>query len=348
MKISNFKSLIPNRSHVSRRSFVGSSALIALAIGAASFSWAALATGTAIAETPCCCAPTTTAPRPQDRIWLISTREAGCPDTRPTAADPNLPVCTYSNNAWQPSDMAAFLADDDGQTRTVFYVHGNQTSAEEAKEYGLTLYRSLIGVSTDERPVRFVIWSWPSDRIGRALEDVRTKAVYSDTTGYFLAAVFERLKATTPVTLIGFSFGTRSITGALQLAAGGQIAGRVMPHTSPHAPANVVLMAAAEDSDWLFPGRRNGLALSPTSSLLNVYNSCDKVLKRYHWLYGRRCCAEALGYVGLATGCLPVDQRPKIAQMDACCTVGSEHNSLNYFSSSSIMDRVRPYVFPVK
>ena len=333
---------------LSRRSFATSSALVALAIGAASFSWAAFSTEAASAESPCGCGSVATAPRPQDQIWLISTREAGCPDTRPIAAEPNLPVSIYSQNAWQPSDMAAFLSADDGRTRTVFYVHGNQTSAAEAKEYGLRLYRSLIGVSTDERPVRFVIWSWPSDRIGGALEDVRIKAGYSDTTGYFLATVFERLQPNTPTTLIGFSFGARSVTGALHLAAGGNVAGRVLPRTSTHAPANVVLMAAAEDSDWLFPGHRNGLALSQTESLLNVYNGCDKILKRYHWLYGRKCCAEALGYVGLASGYLPVDQRAKIAQLNACCAVGSEHNSLSYIYAPSVMAAARPYVFPAK
>ena len=33
--------------------------------------------------------------------------------------------------------------------------------------------------------------------------------------------------------------------------------------------------------------------------MLLVHNSCDKVLRLYHLLYGRRSCVEALGHVGL-------------------------------------------------
>jgi hypothetical protein len=260
---------------------------------------------------------------------------------------PNLPVLRYAQDRWVASDLTAFFADDDGQTRTVFYVHGNQTTASEAQDYGLTLYRALIGSSAEPRPIRFVIWSWPSDRVqGSILEDVRVKAPRSDTTGYFLATVLERLQPNSPLTLIGFSYGARAITGALQLTAGGTVAGRVLVDKSAHAPASLVLMAAAEDDDWLLPGRRNGLALSQADRLLNVYNGCDKALKRYHFLYGRRCCNEALGYVGLATGALAANQRSKVEQLDACCLVGSEHNSLNYFHSPAIMGRAQPYVFP--
>ena len=88
---------------------------------------------------------------------------------------------------------------------------------------------------------------------------------------------------------------------------------------------DVVLIAAAADNDWLLPGHANGTGAKVVNRMLLVRNSCDKVLRFYRWLYGRRSCAEALGYAGMGgLGQLGADQG-KIAQFDACCLVGPEH-----------------------
>jgi hypothetical protein len=99
-----------------------------------------------------------------------------------------------------------------------------------------------------------------------------------------------------------------------------------------------VLLAAAEDAGWLSPGAPNGMAIPTVDRMLLVNNGCDSSLKLYPHM--DRCThASALGYVGLAT------DDPKIAQCDACCTVGSEHNWEHYFCNECLVAQMRPYLY---
>ena len=109
--------------------------------------------------------------------------------------------------------------------------------------------------------------------------------------------------------------------------------------------SSAVLIAAALDNDWLLPGRRNGLAPSQVDRMLNIINSCDRVLMRYHLLYGKRCPQEALGYTGLVGGYQLGADRAKIEETDACCIVGPEHYWGLYFGAPSLVARMVPYVF---
>ena len=104
--------------------------------------------------------------------------------------------------------------------------------------------------------------------------------------------------ADVPVCLVGYSFGARTATGALELLAGGSIAGQTLPATvAARRTFRVVLLAAASDADCLLPGHRDGHALSLVERMLATENCGDRALKWYSRLYGRRG-PEALGYVG--------------------------------------------------
>ncbi len=79
--------------------------------------------------------------------------------------------------------------------------------------------------------------------------------------------------------------------------------------------------------------------------MLLVNNSCDQALRFYRFLYGRRSCVEALGYIGLGYANRLGTHGAKISQFDACCLVGPEHYWANYFASPTIVNRLEPYVF---
>jgi hypothetical protein len=283
----------------------------------------------------CCC----NQQRPQDEVWLVSDRGLGCCVERDVE---RLRCWRYDcQQGWTPANLEELLTAGDPEMVTAIYVHGNQMAACEAFGYGVRTYRALVGCA-DERPVRFVTWSWPSDRVARAAQDVRIKAARTNLTAYYLAWFIDRLNPQVPVSLWGHSFGARASSGALHLLGGGVLSGRSLERVHPDRPAvQTVLMAAALDCDWLFPGRFHGQALSQMSELLLVNNGCDRLLKRYHWLYHRRSCAEALGYTGLYRGRLPADEQAKIEQINACCIVGQQHKFLLYLASGSIMARVR-------
>jgi hypothetical protein len=108
---------------------------------------------------------------------------------------------------------------------------------------------------------------------------------------------------------------------------------------------HVVLVAAALDNHWLIPGHCHGNALSQVTHMTVIYNSCDRALKRYRYLYRHGNDAEALGYTGVAgLGRMGAD-REKIEQFDACCYAGKEHGWENYISSGALVARMRMEVF---
>ena len=72
-----------------------------------------------------------------------------------------------------------------------------------------------------------------------------------------------------------------------------------------------------------------------------INNSCDALLMRYRFLYGRRACQQALGYTGMGRWGLSDDVWRRIEQIDACCFVGREHWFHLYISAGSLVTRMR-------
>src|SRR5262249_1666930 len=93
--------------------------------------------------------------RPQDQVWLGSTRHLGCPSGK---YDPPVQLCRYESGRWQPATLAEFYATDSADVVTPIYVHGNLIDANLAVSYGLSVYFELVGKFDAEPPARFVIW----------------------------------------------------------------------------------------------------------------------------------------------------------------------------------------------
>jgi hypothetical protein len=289
----------------------------------------------AAASKPCC-------PRPQDQVWLVSNRGLGCNVEQQVE---NLKYWRYDcERSWVRSSLAELLAGDDGSVTTIF-VHGNRIAWNEAFTKGWDTYRTLVR-SAGETPVRFIIWSWPSDAIRGPVQDAREKACRANPTGYYLGWFLDQLNPETPVSLMAHSFGARVVTGALHVLGGGQIGGHRLDERSHPVRQSmpVVLLVAALDSDWLLPGRFHGQAMSQVSSMLLINNSCDILLKRYHLIYGRRCSQQALGYTGLAAWAATDADWTKVSQINAASIVGRRHGFARYIGSSDLVARMRPHL----
>ncbi len=299
-----------------------------------------------------------TSARPADQVWLINTRSAArCGTVDP--ADPRIAYSRFDGNGhWAASDRKTFVEGEGRSLPTVIFVHGNRTSRRLAVEDGWRVLRRIQrrGPFTQDAvpqgPLRLVIWSWPSDRIrGNNRQDVRVKAGYSDVQGLYLADCLREIEPDVPVTLVGYSFGARAITGALHLLGGGRLAGRQLPDVAPEdrpAPRTepirrAVLIAPAMGSDWLLPGRRNGLALSQVKRLLITQNDSDPVLRWYPLLSGGRGRGgEALGFVvGTLTRRLP-----KVEVLNVSCSVGREHEWGAYLRAPGLVNRLVEFVVP--
>ncbi|HTQ40812.1 MAG TPA: hypothetical protein VMJ32_17455 [Pirellulales bacterium] len=281
-------------------------------------------------------------PRTQDEVWLVSSRCLGCPNDE--ANPPQFQVWQYDLNAhqWNSSTQAAFLASNRPALPTVFWVHGNRKYADEAREDGMEVYDQLTTGVSGDRPIRFVIYSWPAVPVRGLREDAREKAIRTNADGYYLAALVNQIDPHVSVDLIGYSFGARIVTGALHILGGGDICGWSLPHPIKRlAPLQAVLVAPAVNNDWLAIGHAHGKALVAVDRMLSLNNYCDRALKHYAAIDP---CTKpvALGYTG-AVGYLG-ENGSKLRQFNMCCAVGKQHYWGNYFYNPGIVAMIRPYV----
>lgn len=278
--------------------------------------------------------------RPQDQIWLVSTRHLSCPSGK---NQPALHVCRYEQGWWQPATLAEFYAADSAELVTPLYIHGNRIDAAEAGSFGLSVYFELVGKFDAEPPARFVIWSWPSDQIHGPLKDVQAKAERSDVEAFYLAHFLAGMQPDVRVGLVGYSFGARIASGALQLLSGGSLCGWTAPASTP-PQMRVVMWAAAEHSHWYLPGQFHDRALAAAEAWFVTINCCDPVLARYRFI--DRCSnPSAVGYTGIyGRNLLPADVNARIEEVNVTNIVGGEHDWRRYLYSLYIQNGTRDYV----
>lgn len=276
--------------------------------------------------------------RAATEIWVANTRAGGCDDP------PQLKRCV--DGAWRKAKLSELRALPEGWT-TCVWIHGNDNSDADARYQGRTLLNRLAQFGKPGRGVRMLVWSWPSEKTGAGpLEDLRIKARRSDAEALRMAAFLQRWRPAEDVTFVGYSFGGRIITGALDaLAEPAAAAGA--SESAYHLSANGVLLAPAMNNCWLLPGYPHGDAVGQVQELLIVKNPIDRALKWYPLVaYGRvHGGPQALGYTGLpGVGRLGEDAA-KVTHYNASGVAGREHDVMLYLTSSRIVGRIVPYVF---
>lgn len=273
-------------------------------------------------------------------LWLVSSRAAGC-----GLSLEDLDLYRYAPGCgWSTSNMAAFLTEDSPEVPTIFFVHGNRYTAEDALETGETLYHSIAAMAPAHQPVRFVIWSWPSGEIdGHQIKDLRTKALRAEWQGIQLAQFVAAIDPNVRIALLGHSYGSRLLSSSLHVMGGGEIAGhRLDAPIERNVPLRVVLMAAAMGNQWLLPGERHGEAMNAADEVLVIANSKDKVLRWYPRLFPGPG-PEALGYSGITMPGRLGPHYEKVEQIDVANLIGKEHNLVDYYHTPAIWRRVSNY-----
>jgi hypothetical protein len=285
--------------------------------------------------------------RPQDEIVLVSVRAVGgCCD--PQALSEGAQVETYQATSesgcrqWLSSNMESVVGADP-TVSTLIFVHGNRLTAWDAKCEGLAAYRRIVRNSADESPIRFVIFSWPSAQISGPLKDVRVKAARTRPAGCQLAWFVDQLPAETPLTMVGFSYGARIVTGSLHILGGGTLGGMSigeLQHPN-RQPVNAVLMASALNSDWLCPGRYHGQAMTMVHQMVLVNNCEDRAMKYYH--FSSTCGKpQALGYCGPT--CIDPASASKIVELNVSRYVGSEHDLFCYLGAPGVTSEIDQFI----
>lgn len=271
--------------------------------------------------------------REGDQLWLVSSRclpdLENCTTLEPVRFQVSRFECP---TGWHTSDEAMLNESFASlpTMRTVVYAHGNWMTADNTVGRGCYVYNRASQRAVE--PIRFIIYSWPSQRDGRPLRDLYEKAERSNTDTYYFAHLLSRVPESSALGILGFSFGGRVVGGGLHLVAGGTLDGRTSPTWSGQRQIHVSFVAPAFDRTWLAEGREYGLAMHNVEALVNIYNSRDPVLRRFRFI-DYFSTPIAAGFSGLADprATQPLQADARIAQYDCVEAVGTSHDEMNYY-----------------
>lgn len=270
--------------------------------------------------------------RPGDEYWQISSR--GLPDLEPcsTLTPVTFRVSKWDGCRWIQSDQQQFTASFELRptVRTVIYSHGNWMTYENGHCRATYVYGRVS--QRAEEAIRFVAYTWPSQRTGRPVRDVYEKADRSNTDTYYFAHLLSSIPAESPLGIIGFSFGGRVVCGGLHMVSGGRLEGRNSPVWSTPRQVRLGLIAPAFDRTWLVANHPYGEAINSVDRVVNIYNSRDPVLRRFRFL-DRVSAPIAAGFTGLADprATEPLRSDERIRQFDCSDAVGSSHDEMTYY-----------------
>ena len=119
-----------------------------------------------------------------DQVWLVSTRNLSCADAQRETAGPQIWQLD-AQGKWQASTRDAFIASENPRTPTAIWVHGNRVDYSRATQIGLAAYHQTVRGAADDQPLRFVIWSWPSDPLRGFVDDARVKSQRTNLEGFY-------------------------------------------------------------------------------------------------------------------------------------------------------------------
>ncbi len=271
-------------------------------------------------------------------VWELSTRHLpdrfSCINTN----DPGISVFRHSPAGWQRDTIDSAL--EVGKSLPILYVHGNFMERNNARQRALIINSYLKRRAN--RPYRLYMLSWPSQREHHPLKDVYENAASAECQALYMAWMLERLGGQPQVSVLGFSFGARSVTGGLHLASGGSIPGlhhtSVTPAEGNESVYRVGLVAPAVDRGWLSPRGKHREALNQVEALVNLYNSRDPILRRFRLLdrVTRPVAAGFAGFIGIeafsdprASG--PLESNSRFLQYDCGGPVGKTHDEKSYY-----------------
>lgn len=285
---------------------------------------------------------------PQSEIYEISTRHL-CDRFRSISFEqPNVEVNKWSGSRWVRSDVEQALPTNGSGILTIIYVHGNFMERNNALERVRIVDRYLR--EQTDRPYRLLMLSWPSQRESKPLRDVLANAESAECQSLYLAWMLQHLRNEPQVSILGFSFGARAVTGGLHLDAGGALPGFVSPPTSNTDPTmkyRVGLVAPAMDRNWIEANGKHQLAMTHVESMVNLYNSRDPILRRFRFIdrLSRPIAAGFAGFTGIAALADPRVTSPlagqeRIRQYDCGSVIGTTHSEKSYYAECPYFRRI--------
>lgn len=298
---------------------------------------AAAQDGAQITDANSCSAPATFF-RECDQVWLVSSRHL--PNCGKVAnSEVWLKAEKLVGNTWVEESIQQLTDDHDKNKEmvTVIYVHGNRSDEEWARARGVEVYQRLSEFE-DCPPIRYVIWSWPSDRLLRPLKDFHEKADRSVAEGTYFSTFIAQLSPENRVGVLGYSLGAQVVLSGLNEM-------KLFNGQSPESKhqLNIALVAAATDCNWPSVCDDVDAVYNSISKMLIVHNECDRALKAYRLAcLGRTNPMGGCGMKGLDA---LKDNGQKVHQLDVSGTVRGGHSIIEYMKPTIVRQSIIDSLF---
>ncbi len=225
-----------------------------------------------------------------NEVWLVSTECISNCDRSPE----ELVYWQLNSGRWEVRTISDFERGNGKNFATVIFIHGNNTDTDGALVDASALRCRIQEIQQcygSRQPVRLVVWKWNSSKMKKLIRrDLQIKACIAEQDGLCLARFLERIPISERITLIGFSFGARTIGTALETIA-------VQNRTLSPSTRTIFVLAANDYGDFGLYGKY-GHGIQKLAAVWNIYNSTDNVLRFYPMLYGHGG-PNAMGYAPL-------------------------------------------------
>lgn len=258
-------------------------------------------------------------PRPQDEIWLVSTREIADCDVSPSS---NKFVCKHPvGTAWNrvPLEQLLDVQNKHSDKANVVFIHGNRTSEFWSRRRGKMAYQKLVANNPVELPpVRFIIWSWPSDEIAQPLKDFWKKMDRSVVDGRLFGHFLSRLDPQQPLSLLTYSMGTQVGFTGIETAT---------LHSDSCPSIGMIAMAPVTHCQWPLTPVQMDVIQDRVHHLRFCRNSKDIAIRAYKTVCSLGCSNDFRPGADLISGV-----HHNVRQYDVSKAVGCEHNILGYIA----------------
>ena len=230
---------------------------------------------------------------------------------------------------WVNESIESFLAQE-ASMPTMIWAHGNSLKHKGAMKQCWEVYKKMRCCPGKKR---LVYWSWPAQRVHKmkglkfkemVLKNLRTKYVYSEYQGYYMAKLVNQMSLSQRVMVAGHSYGGIISASAMHYLGGGCLRGLTLAGGQAVERPNlrVGVVSGAFDNDAMIPGYRYGQAFVAAEKVYVTRNIKDSTLKNWHKISWR--CCPAIGKTGINARRLG-QYRHKLCQQTMTVDVGKSH-----------------------
>ena len=265
---------------------------------------------------------------PNDQIWIVSSRSMGNCEV-----SDRFDVGVYDGCKFVPSTMDQLRAEAaaNSHIKNVIHVHGNFTDFDWSIERGFSVYRNGISCVESRLPVRFIIWSWSSERAAIPIRDFKIKTERSVVEGHRLSQFFQSVAVSDSI-LIGYSMGAQAALTSL-----------VDLHQIQQRPNQWRLLLIAPALAPEFCNDQCHPAFDQTISMATILTNCsDRALKNARRVY-RLHRENTIDQFGLASSLALSPEKLQVFEMSD--EVGPKHMIVRYCQSQTFKNTLKNMLY---